>query len=53
MNEIDMEIGSETMAEITHRAERSDIDPSDVVRAAVELYLQLENPEEVICEPDS
>lgn len=53
MTKMETEFEEETATRLDHRAELSGSEVSDVVRDAVEVYLQLENPEELINESDS
>lgn len=53
MTTIQIELEDEAVTELAHRADQTGSELPGMVRAAVELYLQLENPEEVINESDS
>lgn len=53
MYEISAAVEDETLAEIERRVVTTDQEIDDVVRDALEVYLQLENPAEVIDESDA
>lgn len=53
MTEIRADIPDRLKDEVADRADYADTRVSDVVRNALQIYLELENPEEIINESDS